>query len=103
MTTQEASPRPHLTWTKGGSASFVAAKDDMVTLASSIPSPPGSRLEGTLAAPEGAPEVPVKVKIHRSKKTGDDVFVLEGRLVDFTREVRERIHTLAAAFTPSAR
>ncbi len=80
----------HVTWAKGGTASFVAAKDDHVTLASSIPSPPGSRLEGTLLE-----ETPIRIKIHASKRQPDGSFVLEGRLVDFTREVRERIHALA--------
>lgn len=80
---------PHVTWAKGGTASFVAATDDQVTLSSSIPSPPGSRLEGTLLG-----EVPIKVKVHSSKKEESGSFTLKGRLVDFTRETRERIHGL---------
>lgn len=80
---------PHVAWTKGGTASFVAAADDNVTLTSSIPSPPGSRLEGTLLG-----TIPVKVKVHSSKKEESGSFTLKGRLVDFTRETRERIHGL---------
>lgn len=79
----------HVAWTKGGTASFVAATDDNVTLTSSIPSPPGSRLEGTLLS-----DTAIKIKIHNSKREEDGSFTLKGRLVDFTRETRERIHAL---------
>ncbi|MBS2014979.1 MAG: hypothetical protein JST00_18960 [Deltaproteobacteria bacterium] len=79
----------HVIWAKGGAASFVAANDDQVTLSSSIPSPPGSRLEGTFLG-----ESAIKIKVHNSKKESDGTFTLKGRLVDFTREMRERIHAL---------
>ena len=79
----------HVVWAKGGEASFVAATDDQVTLTSTIPSPPGSRLLGTFLG-----DTAVTVKIHNSKKEGDGSFMLKGRLVDFTRETRARIHAL---------
>jgi len=90
----------HLTWTKGGHASFLAAQDDAVTLRSTIPSPPGSRLDGTLLARGEHPDVAIRIKIHGSKKETDGSFTLRGRLVDFTRATRERIHALASS-TPS--
>lgn len=88
---------PHITWAKGGEAWVASSKDDAIALLSTIPSPPGSRLEGTLAAVgEGALPAPIKVKIHRSKRQDDGRFVLEGRLVDFTRAVRDRVAAFAA-------
>jgi hypothetical protein len=75
-----------ITWAKGGEAVVVLLKDDVVTLRSTIPSPPGSRIEGTLGGGEG-----VRVKVHSSKKQEDGSFVLEGRMLDLTRAVRERL------------
>ncbi len=75
-------------WTKGGEAVVVALKDDAITLRSTIPSPPGSRIEGAMAS--GAPDA-VRVKIHSSKRQEDGAFVLEGRVLDMTRALRERL------------
>ena len=75
-----------ITWAKGGEAVVLALRDDAVTLRSTIPSPPGSRIEGTLAEGE-----PVRVKIHSSKKQEDGGFVLEGRMLDMTRALREKL------------
>ena len=87
-----------IAWAKGGEASVVSLKDDAITLRSSVPSPPGSRIEGTLAEGGGAdgagaagePE-PVRVKIHSSKRQEDGSFVLEGRMLDMTRALREKL------------
>ena len=81
-----------LTWTNGGDAEIVAIAADTVSLVSSVPSPPGSRIEGALA--DGAK---FKVKIHASRKQDDGTFRLEGRPLDMTRELRER---LLAMLTP---
>jgi hypothetical protein len=82
-----------ITWAKGGTATFVAADGENVTLRSSIPSPPGSRLEATFDA---EPNTAVHVKVHGSKKEEDGSFTIKGRLVDATREIRERVQALAA-------
>ena len=37
----------------------------------------------------------VRVKIHGSKRQDDGTFILEGRLIDVTRELRERLVGLA--------
>jgi hypothetical protein len=79
----------HIAWAKGGEASVVSLKDDAIVLRSTIPSPPGSRIEGSLAG-EGA-STTVRVKIHSSKKQEDGAFVLEGRVLDMTRALRERL------------
>lgn len=85
----------HLRWTKGGSADFVAVDAVHVTVRSSIPSPPGSRLEGEL---EGG--VRVQIKVHDAKRGGDGAFTIRGRLIDVPREVRDRIGALVG-FTPA--
>jgi hypothetical protein len=71
----------------------VAVVAEAITLRSTVSSPPGSRIEGRFAAdPPGT----VRVKIHASRKQPDGAFVLEGRLLDATREVRARVEALAA-------
>lgn len=86
----------HLNWAKGGTASFVLVVDDAVTLRSSIPSPPGSRIEGTLTSD---PPAGVKVKIHGSKLEADGSFTLKGKLLDANRALRDRVAALASAST----
>jgi hypothetical protein len=83
----------HLVWTKGGDARVVSIAVDAIVLRSSVPSPPGSRLEGRL---EGDPPATVRVKVHGSKRQPDGAFVIEGRVLDATREVRARLEALAA-------
>ena len=80
-----------IAWAKGGEASVVSLAEDAIVLRSTVPSPPGSRIDGTIAGADGAPNVSVRVKIHSSKKQDDGRFVLEGRVLDMTRAVRERI------------
>lgn len=85
----------HLTWVKGGWASFVVVQDDMVTLRSSIPSPPGSRIDGRLNVEPPNEPSDVRVKIHGSKLEADGTFTLRGRLIDANRELRDRLAALA--------
>ncbi len=75
-----------ITWAKGGEASLVSLVGDAVTLRSTVPSPPGSRIDGTTADGD-----PVRVKVHSSKRQEDGAFVIEGRVLDMTRVVREKI------------
>lgn len=84
---------PHLTWAKGGAASFVTVDGDNVTLRSTIPSPPGSRLDATFTAD---PPVAMKIKIHTSKLDPDGTFLLKGRVLEATRALRERLATLVS-------
>lgn len=83
-----------IVWAKGGTASFLTAVGESVTLRSSIPSPPGSRLDATFA---DEPKTAVRVKVHGSKKEEDGSFTITGRLVDATKETRERVQSLARA------
>ena len=63
-----------------------------IVLRSTVPSPPGSRIEGALA---GEPPARLRVKIHGCRRQAEGDFVLEGRPIDMTREVRERVERLA--------
>ena len=83
----------HLRWDRGGEARVVSLRDDAIALVSSVPSPPGSRIEGTLA---GEPPARLRVKVHACRKREDGAFDLEGRTLDVTREVRERVVKLAS-------
>jgi hypothetical protein len=83
----------HVRWTRDGEGLFVALRDDAVVLRSTSPSPPGSRIEGLL---EGQPPARVRVKVHSSKRQAEGDFIIEGRLLDATREVRARLERLIA-------
>jgi hypothetical protein len=84
----------HLAWTGGGEARVTSFGDRGIVLRSSRSSPPGSRIEGALA---GEPPAKLRVKIHACRRADDGSFVLEGRPIDMTREVRARVEALAAA------
>lgn len=84
---------PEIVWDKGGEAWVLALGADTVKLFSTIPSPPGSRLEGRAAG-----EV-VRFKIHvcRAEKEnpagGPPGFVLDGRPLDMRKSVREALQS----------
>jgi hypothetical protein len=80
-----------LQWSEGGEATVLAASADAIRLRSTIPSPPGSRITGTL---EGAAGAVVRVKIHGCKRQEDGSFLLEGRPLDLTRDVRALLEQL---------
>lgn len=84
----------HLVWSKGGTASFLAVQDDAVTLRSTTPSPPGSRIDATLTA---EPPEAVKIKIHGSKLEADGSFTLKGKLLVASRALRDRLAALVAS------
>ena len=74
-----------IAWTKGGTAEVIAFEEDgAIRLRSTVPAPPGARIEGQI---EGAGAV--RVKSHGVKKQEDGTFVLEGRVLDLTRGLRE--------------
>lgn len=87
----------HVRWQNGGEATFVSLAKDAVVVRSTVSSPPGSRLEGALAE-DGA--LAVRVKVHGCKKQPDGEFVIEGRLIDATREVRAVIAARAGGPAP---
>jgi hypothetical protein len=83
----------HLRWAKGGHAQITKTEGDAIELRSTTPAPPGAPLEATL---ESAPATKVTIKSHGTRRDGD-VFILSGRLISATRELRERLAALAAA------
>jgi len=83
----------HLRWVLGGEARIVRVSADAVTLDSTTPSPPGSRIDGTLLGGSGRT---VRVKIHSSRRQESGEFRLEGRPIDLTKEGREELLGLAS-------
>lgn len=81
----------HLTWAKGGHAAVVRVEGDAIELRSTTSAPPGARLEAVLTE-TGAP---VKIKSHGTHKEADGSFTLKGRLIDATRELRDKLAGLA--------
>jgi hypothetical protein len=72
---------------KGGEAVVIAIDGDHVTLSSTTSAPPGATVDGALT--DG---VPIRVKVRGCKRGAtDERFVIEGRLVDGSRVLRERL------------
>jgi hypothetical protein len=84
----------HVRWSSGGEARVVAIDAAVMVMRSTVPSPPGSRIEGTLVEP---PSTAVRMKVHASKRQPEGDFLLQGRPLDMTRETRERLEKLAQA------
>lgn len=84
----------HIAWIKGGDADVAMLDQDRAQVRSSIPSAPGSRIEGRLAS--GAQ---VRMKVHRCRRT-EQGFTLEGRLIDATRELRAELARLLSPAPP---
>jgi hypothetical protein len=86
-----------LRWSRGGEADLVAFDGERITLRSSISSAPGSRPDATTASGSG-----FRVKVHRCQRI-DAHFVIEGRVLDLRREVRDEIAgVLAKRAAPAA-
>jgi len=79
---------PHVKLQKGGDADLVLLDGDRVSLRSTQAFAPGAPLVGTLASSSL-----VRVKVHRCQRR-DDAFLVEGRLVDATRELRRELTAL---------
>jgi len=77
-------------WSRGGEAEVTALEGDRIAVLSTTPSAPGSRPEGALAG-GGA----VRLKVARCRRQGDR-FLVEGRLLDATRDTRAEIARLVA-------
>ena len=70
-----------------GRAEITHCEAERVTLLSTVPSPPGSTLIGTLDA-----DVPsYRVKVRSCKKQSDGRFLIDGKLVNLTRAQKERL------------
>jgi hypothetical protein len=83
-------------WVTGGEGRIVTAGADSIVLRSSVPSPPGSRIEGVVAAADG---FPLRVKVHACRLQPEGDFLIEGRPLDLTRGHRERLEAIATLRT----
>lgn len=91
-------------WAKGGEADIVAITIDTIALLSTIPSPPGSRIEGAVlglapiaraGAGEGSSGVSIRVKVHGCKREADGRYRIDGRPLDLTRQLLDRLQAHA--------
>jgi hypothetical protein len=76
---------------KGGEARVVETDGDFITLEATRAFPPGAPL---VARGEGEGELPgaqYRVKVRGSRRIAEGVFRVEGRLVNLSREQRERL------------
>ncbi len=85
---------PHLTWTRGGEAEVQSLDGDRITVLSTTPSAPGSRPEGALASGAGVRVKVARCRRHDGSHLPEPRFLIEGRLLDATRETRAEIQHL---------
>jgi hypothetical protein len=93
-TPERAPVTADVAWTGGGEASVVSCDADSIVLRSTVPSPPGSRIEGELV---GLPSARLRVKVHACRRQAEGDFLLQGRPLDMTRDVRMRVEGLVAS------
>lgn len=79
-----------LRWIKGGEARLVALEGDRISVLSTTASAPGSRPEALIES--GAT---IRIKVARCRKQ-DDGFLIDGRLIDTTRESRQELERTRA-------
>jgi hypothetical protein len=80
-----------LRWNQGGEVEIAALDGDRIRVWSEVAAAPGSRLDAAL--PSGTP---LRLKVHRCRRN-DTGFIVEGRLIDMTREARTEIVGLLSA------
>jgi hypothetical protein len=81
-----------IVWDDGGTAGVLSLQVDAISVRSSRSSPPGSRLLGVLQVGDPTPTVlALRMKVHSSKREPEGTFVLVGRLLDATKELRASI------------
>jgi hypothetical protein len=78
-------------WANGGEARVLTLDASAISLQSTVPSPPGSRIEGIVA---GAGAAVLRVKVHSSRRLAEGEFLIQGRPLDLPREIRERVEEL---------
>jgi hypothetical protein len=91
----------HVRWSAGGEAWVRVVRADAISLDSTVPSPPGSRIEGTVRAAPGQEATRIRVKVHASRRQPDGRFLLEGRPLDLSREARTALEALVLGAGPA--
>jgi hypothetical protein len=82
---------------RGDEATIVKLAGESISLLATISAPPGASLEGTIDLRTGEP---LRVKVHGSKKQSDGSFIIDGRCVDMTRELRKELESLVGTKSP---
>jgi hypothetical protein len=78
-----------IAWTQGGTATIDKLDGESIELSSTRAFAPGSRPEGT--ATIGGNTLPFWMKVHGSRRQKDGTYRVSGRLLNATRETRERL------------
>ena len=81
MTDQDS--RTQITLPTGDTAYVELSDGDKTTIASPLPSPPGSTVKGTISGVQAE----FQLKVRNCKKKGD-FFFIDGRTMNATREMR---------------
>jgi hypothetical protein len=84
-----------VTWTQGGTATIEQLDGERIELSSTRAFAPGSRPEGTVSL--GAAASPFWMKVHGSRRQEDGNYRVSGRLLNVTREARERLKEAVSA------
>ena len=82
--------RVHVRWAGGGEARVVTIDAQAIVLRSTVPSPPGSRIEGTLVGTEKEPPAKLRVKVHGQETAGGGLRAEGGRWTCPGRRVGDR-------------
>lgn len=86
----------HLLWSSGKRATILELQGERVVLRSESPFAPGTPLSGQIEAHPGRA---LRLKVNSCKKS-DDAFVIEGRAVDLTRDLRALVEEILRAPAP---
>ena len=84
-------------WAGGGEATIVALDARSIVLRSTVPAPPGARIDGTLGV-GGTGTLRIKVHACRQQPAGD--FRVEGRPLDLPRDRRLHLERLIVPERP---
>ncbi len=74
-------------WTTGGDATLLSIEGEVASFRSDVPSPPGSRLTGEAHTEN----ITLRLKVHTCRRRDDGAYLLQGRLLDMTRDERLRL------------
>jgi hypothetical protein len=75
---------------RGGEARIVSIAADTISLRSTVPWPPGARVEGALV---DDPRTTLRVKVHGCRRQPDGEYELDGRGLDLPKALRTFLET----------